>query len=317
MPKDGVVTGVTLAIKNERLAIRGTVVDDTGATVPDVHVEAIGHDVMVTMGFASAMTDANGDFEVTNLVRGPYSLHAHAANGSEAEVLNIAAGTDHVTIKLPRPGAIEGTLVGFSTTPTVETVPLLADLHNGDYAIVDGKPLLADRPDARQVHGRGQGWERDRRRSGRSAPRRDSTRHSHKPGHGARRRHRHRARHEGTDRWHALRRQPIDGRSDERSPPDESRQTFTDTAGHFSLTTPTGRVRVFCFPVSGPPISPAGTDVDVSSGSVPHVDLFAVRPTFAGAPPKIGFDLVPLNLPITVNTVDPAGPAAAAGIVTR
>jgi carboxyl-terminal processing protease len=44
------------------------------------------------------------------------------------------------------------------------------------------------------------------------------------------------------------------------------------------------------------------------------VDLVAVRPSFSGRPPKVGFDLVPLNLPITVNTIDPAGPAAAAGV---
>jgi hypothetical protein len=37
-------------------------------------------------------------------------------------------------------------------------------------------------------------------------------------------------------------------------------------------------------------------------------------PTFGNSPAKVGIDLVPLNLPITVNTVDPVGPAAAAGI---
>src|SRR5262249_40406753 len=82
-----------------------------------------------------------------------------------------------------------------------------------------------------------------------------------------------------------------------------------------SLTTPSGSVRVFCFAVSGPPISPAGTDVDVSRGSIPQqVALVAVRPTFGPTPPKIGFDLVPMNLPITVNTVDPTGPAETAGV---
>jgi PDZ domain-containing protein len=98
------------------------------------------------------------------------------------------------------------------------------------------------------------------------------------------------------------------------SPPDESRQAVTDAAGHFSVVTPTGRVRIFCFATSGAPISPAGADVDVSQASVPHVDLVAVRPTFGGAPPKVGLAFVPLNLPITVSTVDPTGPAATAGV---
>jgi hypothetical protein len=314
VPQDGVVTGVTLAIKNERLAIRGTVIDDTGATVPDVHVEVIGHDVIVSMGFASAMTDANGDFEVTNLARGPYSLHAHAANGSEAEVLNVAAGSDHVMIKRPRPGAIDGTLVGFSKTPTVETLLLLADLHNGGYAIVDGNHFSAIglTPGTYTVQAKA-GIETDgvavEVRPGETA---HVTLTSRGTGHV-----------EGTVTELGSN-TPIAGMrcygnlsmggQMGMSAPDESRQAFTDAAGHFSLATPTGPVRVFCFPVSGPPISPAGTDVEVSSGSVPHVDLFAVRPAFAGAPPKVGFDLVPMKLPITVNTVEPAGPAEAAGV---
>jgi len=229
-------------------------------------------------------------------------------------VLNIAAGTDHVTIKLPRPGAIEGTLVGFSTTPMVETHTLLADLHNGGYAIVEGNRFwqIGLSPGKYTVEAKG-GSETDGAavevRPGETA---HVTLTSRGTGHV-----------EGTVTELGTK-APIAGmRCDGNlsmggqmgmSPPDESRQTFTDAAGHFSLTTPTGRVRVFCFPVSGPPISAAGTDVDVSSGSVRHVDLVAVRPTFGGSPAKVGFDLVPLNLPITVNTIDPAGPAAAAGI---
>ncbi|HEU4615371.1 MAG TPA: carboxypeptidase regulatory-like domain-containing protein, partial [Kofleriaceae bacterium] len=314
VPQDGVVTGVTLAIKNERLAIRGTVVDDTGAAVPDVHVEVFGHDIIVSMGFASAMTDANGNFDVTNLARGPYSLHAHAANGSEAEVLNVAAGTDHVTIKLSRPGAIEGTLVGFSKTPTVETLLLLADLHIGGYAIVEGNHFsqIGLTPGKYTVEAKA-GSETD----GTAVEvRPGETAHVTLTSRGT-------GRVEGTVTELGTN-APIAGmRCDGNlsmggqmgmSPPDESRQAFTDAAGHFSLTTPTGPVRVFCFPVSGPPISAAGIDVEVSAGRVPHVDLFAVRPTFTGPPPKIGFDLAPMNLPITVNTVDPGGPAAAAGI---
>ncbi len=317
VPQDGVVIGVTLAIKNERLAIHGTVVDDTGATVPDVHVEVIGHDVIVMMGFASAMTDANGDFEVTNLARGPYSLHAHAANGSEAEVLNVAAGTDHVTITLPRPGAIEGTLVGFSKTPTVETQLVLADLHNGGFAIVEGNRFsqIGLTPGTYTIEAKA-GSETD---GAAVEIRPGETAHVTLTSRGT-------GRVEGTVTELGTK-APVAGlRCDGNlsmggqmgmSPPDESRQAFTDAAGHFSLTTATGSVRVFCFPVSGPPISPAGADVEVSRGSVPqHVELVAVRPTFGPSPPKIGFALIPGKLPITVNTVDPAGPAQAAGLAS-
>jgi RNA polymerase sigma-70 factor (ECF subfamily) len=313
VPKDGVVTGVTLAIKNERLAIRGTVVDDTGAPVPDVHVEAIGHGFIVTMGFASAMSDASGNFEVTNLARGTYNLHAHAANGAETEVLGIAT-SDPVTIKLPRPGAIEGTLVGFSTTPAVETHTLMADLHNGGWAIVEGNTFsqIGLTPGKYTVEAKA-GIETD---GAAVEVRAGETAHITLTNRGT-------GRVEGTVTELGAKAPVVGMRCDGNlsmggqmgmSPPDESRQAFTDAAGHFSLTTPTGHVRVFCFPTSGPPISVAGTDVDVSPGRIPHVDLVAVRPTFGNSPAKVGFDLVPLNLPITVNTVDPAGPAAAAGI---
>jgi hypothetical protein len=40
VPRAGAVAGIQLAIKNERLAIRGTVVDDTRVPLADVHLEA-------------------------------------------------------------------------------------------------------------------------------------------------------------------------------------------------------------------------------------------------------------------------------------
>src|SRR5262249_9119448 len=127
------------AIKYERMAIAGNVVDDTGAAVADVHVEAISTGRMQGgMDFPSGISDSSGRFTVDNLARGTYNLHAHAADGSETEVLNIATGTESAPIKLARPGAIEGTLEGFSTTPIVETQTLTTDLHIGGTADVDG-----------------------------------------------------------------------------------------------------------------------------------------------------------------------------------
>jgi RNA polymerase sigma factor (sigma-70 family) len=60
VPKDGVVTGVKLAIKDERFAIRGSVVDDTGAPMSDVHVMAMAPGDS-TMDFPSTLTDAPDD----------------------------------------------------------------------------------------------------------------------------------------------------------------------------------------------------------------------------------------------------------------
>lgn len=315
VPKDGVVSGVRVAIKNQRFAIRGTVLDDTGAPVPDVHVEAIGHGYPVMADLVSMMSDANGKFEIPNLARGTYNLHAHAGDGSETEVLGIATDADPVTITLARPGAIDGTLAGFSTTPTVQTNTLTADLRIGGFAVVDGNTFsqIGLPPGKYTVEAKA-GAETDgvgvEVRSGETA-------HITLTSRGA-------GRVEGTVIELGTK-APVGGmRCDGNlsmggqmsgSPPDESRQAFTDPAGHFSLATPTGRVRVFCFAPNGPPMSPAGTDVDVAPGTVPQVALITVRPTFGSSPAKVGFDIVPATLPITVNTVDPSGAAAAAGIL--
>jgi len=98
------------------------------------------------------------------------------------------------------------------------------------------------------------------------------------------------------------------------SPPDENHQAFTDSVGHFSLATPTGHIRVFFFNPTSHLLSVACTDLDVPVGTVPHVELVSVRAALGGGPANVGFDLMPLNLPITINSVDPAGPAIAAGI---
>src|SRR5262249_31701688 len=108
VPRDGVVTGIKLAVKAERLAIRGIVVDDAGTRVADVHIEAIGRG-KPGIDLPSIMSTGDGTFAIQNLAPGVYNLHAHGSVGSEGDVLNVAAGTDNVTVKLIRPGAIEGT----------------------------------------------------------------------------------------------------------------------------------------------------------------------------------------------------------------
>jgi S1-C subfamily serine protease len=95
-------------------------------------------------------------------------------------------------------------------------------------------------------------------------------------------------------------------------PPDVPFQAFTDAAGHFKVSAPIGRVRIFCFSPTGGPLSPAGTDVEVTSETPAKVSVFSVR---AGASPQdAGFMLDPMTLPITVRDVAPDGPAATAGL---
>jgi S1-C subfamily serine protease len=91
-------------------------------------------------------------------------------------------------------------------------------------------------------------------------------------------------------------------------------QALTDAAGHFKVSAPRGRVRLYCFSPSPAPLSPAGTDVEVTGTSVANANVFSVAATFGNAPSDPGFMLTPLVLPLTVDQVAPSGPAAAAGL---
>ncbi len=97
-------------------------------------------------------------------------------------------------------------------------------------------------------------------------------------------------------------------------PPTVAHQAFTDAAGHFKVSAPLGRVRLFCFSVTPAPLSAAGTDVEVTSTSVAKANVFSVRATFGNSPTDPSFMLAPLALPLTVNQVLPSGPAAVAGL---
>src|SRR5262249_30050635 len=157
------------------------------------------------------------------------------------------------------PGAIEGTLEGFSTTPIVETQTLTTDLHIGGTADVDGNTFSeVGLPPGRYTVEAKAGPEVDGAlvevRSGETA-------HVALRSRGM-------GRIEGTGTELGAN-TPVSGmRCDgnlsmagqmSAGPPDESRQAFTDAAGHFMVSGPVGRVRVFCFSPGGGPLSVAGT----------------------------------------------------------
>jgi RNA polymerase sigma factor (sigma-70 family) len=305
VPSNGPVTGIQLAIKDERLAIRGIVVDDTGAAMPDVNVEAIAPGDS-TMDYPATLSDASGHFEIGNLARGTYSIGAHAADGSDGVVPNIAAGST-VTIKLARAGAIDGTLTGFASPPVVF---VMADRPGGGRATVEGTHFSREAlPPGRYTVTAMVGADVDAQ-AVEIRPGETAHVELHSRGLGTV---------EGTVAefgTHA----PVAGmRCDAHVivdgamspiPPDPSQQAFTDATGHFVVSAPIGRVGVFCFAPNPGPLSPAGTDVDVARGARPNVAVFSVRGN-GGPPGNASFVLTP-TLPITVGQVAP--PAASAGL---
>jgi hypothetical protein len=270
------------------------------------------------MDFPSTLTDASGHFEIDNLARGTYTLVAHAADGSEAQLPGVVGGSAPVTLTVARAGAIEGTLTGFTTTPDVfvtsEGAP--GEPFAGGRALVDSTSF--SRPSLRP------GRYRVDAMAGGEA---DAQSIEVKPGETA-----HvdlRTHDTGTVEGvvsELATRGPVDKmRCDAQLSiggqvgpitPDASHQSFTDPGGHFVVSAPVGRVRVVCFPPNGGPWSPAGGDVDVTSGAHAQLSAFSVRATFGGSPGDAGFMIIPGTLPLTVGPVAPSGPAAAAGLRT-
>ena len=102
------------------------VVDDAGAPVPDVAVRvraeaAHGEDFVFdeTSPLALSLTDVNGHFSIDHLADGNYAVLASARDGSERRIEPIAAGSHDVKLVLAAAGAIDGTLVGFTTPPVI------------------------------------------------------------------------------------------------------------------------------------------------------------------------------------------------------
>jgi hypothetical protein len=272
VPKNGVVENVTLTVKNERLSIRGTVVDDANAPLSDVHVEAISMGPPSMMDFPSAMTDANGRFEITNLAAGTYSLHAHAGSGGDTELPNIPAGTTTAAITLPRAGAIDGTLVGF-TSPVVFFSKLGGGLMIGGRANVDGATFSRA--------GVAAGRYIVEARIGTDVDAQTIEVHPGKTSHLEMR-----SRGTGTVEGTVLdaASKPIASlRCDAQAlangesfpaPADPALQATTDAHGQFTMQAPLGRARIRCFPLAGPPIMIPPKDVDVA-GAPANVTLTA------------------------------------------
>lgn len=311
VPRDGVVTGVQLAIKDERFAIRGSVVDDTGAPMSDVHVIAMAPGES-TMGYPSTLTDAAGRFEIANLARGTYSLGAHAADGSDGTLAGVVAGTSTASIKLARAGAIEGTLSGFSGNTTVFFWSSAEGPLQSGRALVEGAKFSragvapgrytieaiggADTDAVSvEVHAGETSHVDLRSRATGSVEGIVADIATSKPISGMR-----------------CDAKPSTNGQTTPIPPDVAFQAFTDAAGHFKVTAPIGRVRIHCFAPNDGSRTPAGTDVEVASGELANVNVFSVRASTSLS--DAGLMLTPGFLPITVADVVPNGPAATAGL---
>ena len=312
VPKDGQVTGVKLVVKDERAAIRGTVIDDAGAAMADVQVKAIGPGP-ATMDAPTTMSDRDGHFEIVDLARGSYTVQATAADGGETALPNIATGNAPVTLKLVRSGAIDGTFVDFSSMPDVFVLqnraagdlkrPMIdgagfskIGLTPGQYTVLAQAGAQVDAQTV-DVHP-GETVKVTLRNRGAGTV-------------------------EGTVSDFA-KHTPLAGlRCDARVlapgqtvsiPPAIAEQAYSDPLGHFSVSAPLGHVRIFCFAVNGELRSAAGGDVEVTQGTAAKLTALSVQGVDDASTDDHGFAIDPLALPVVVGGITPSGTAAVAGL---
>jgi hypothetical protein len=125
--KDGTteVKGVRIVVQRDHLTIAGVTVDGDAQPLGDVHINAFRSDgdnsavFNLWVDHPSATSGSDGRFAFDDLDAGAFVLQARAGDGSEAIVRGVTAGQKNVVIKLASAGGIDGTLVGFSSPPTV------------------------------------------------------------------------------------------------------------------------------------------------------------------------------------------------------
>jgi hypothetical protein len=316
---------VTLAVDAQLLAIRGTVVDDTGAPIADALVSAASSSSAALMlpSFEpgpGARSDSSGAFEIDRLAAGTYSVSARDGEGGEATTPGISAGDSGVELRIARAGSIVGDLVGFSTTPQVEFGKLSSGTH---VATVDGTTFLATglEPGTYWVEAYDLATEREADMATVVVP----------PGAAAHATLTMRAR--GTVEATVLdsaTRTPVAGLACHVAALGggnvgccgwllDDPSTLSDVAGHVRLEAPAGPVRVFCMPSVRPPFpvdapySWSTGDAIVPAGGTGYAEVLAVSRVYPRS--NVGFYAANFTQPSTIVSIDPSGPAASSGLV--
>lgn len=98
-----------LVVDPRTVAIAGTVVDDLGEPVPDVHVHAVATGDRATwLPTPTTATDAAGHFQLAHLAPGDYAILAETLDHTRESRITIAAGTTDAHLVLAPPSCLMG-----------------------------------------------------------------------------------------------------------------------------------------------------------------------------------------------------------------
>jgi hypothetical protein len=260
----------------------------------------------------SGISGGDGSFSIGDLDSATYTLRARAGDGSEGIVRGVSAGQKGVVVALQRAGAIDGTLVGFSSQPAVRATRQVGMSLTTVYATVDGATFhfAGLSPGTYQVAAIGS--ETDVKSvnvvAGQAATvtlqsRATTTIHGHvfdfASGAGAA----------------GMRCVPALRGSSGFPLPVNTIVGFSDDNGAFVLEgAPTGDVAVWCFP-STQYWSNGRADLTLPSGQPDaSCDVPIVKANPDAPPPNFGGAIDPASMPARFGIIDPNGPAGRAGI---
>jgi Carboxypeptidase regulatory-like domain/PDZ domain len=132
------VDGIKLSVRNERHAIRGRVIDGTGAPIADAQVVAIparaGAEPVFSTKFDAPATksDGEGSFAIGDLPSGYYALRAYGPGGAEGSARDVAAPASGVFVTVSKPGSVRVRLVGYEA----RVVPVLIVPADGTSKLI-------------------------------------------------------------------------------------------------------------------------------------------------------------------------------------
>ncbi len=315
---EAVVKDVQIAIELARSALRGRILDDKGIAFSDCHITAASEmspqPLETAMGARfeppTTMSARDGSFEFANLAPGFYNLAVMCPDNATGEHMRAEAGGGPITIEIARAGRITGRLVGFNSIPAVHTYRFTEFTSMGYMAVVEGDRFTFDGVPAgefpveviagEQMDGAlvdvKAGSTTDIVLTARPTTVIEGRVVDRETG-------------AGVAGFNCQARVVTGGYHGDLIPIPVSLPT--DASGHFSVVAPLGLTRVLCVASPGPfTFSPGGVDVTLPSRDAIEVPIVRVMPPGSFA----GFRLTPMKLPLTVQAIDPGGPAASSGL---